>query len=122
MGIPLTFTIGEVTCHTTFDLLGDDLIGVLGTVTFPIGTFRKLPGDASVIRQTDPITQAVPPGQIFLVIKKHNLLSADDTLLVIDLTQNPGVTKSYTIASGNGFYELALTSVVTPDVLTPVGG
>ncbi|MER9636969.1 hypothetical protein [Mesorhizobium sp. M0228] len=77
---PYSLNISRIKCHSTNDYTGsDDLVGVMGPVRFPIGSFA--PGNDYNL----DIKQIVPAGEFYLNIIETDL-SGDDEIGMIDLS------------------------------------
>ncbi|MER8379569.1 hypothetical protein [Mesorhizobium sp. M0220] len=77
---PYSLNISRIKCHSTNDYTGsDDLVGVMGPVRFPIGSFT--PGNDYNL----DIEQIVPAGEFYLNIIETDL-SGDDEIGMIDLS------------------------------------
>ncbi|MER9231606.1 hypothetical protein NKI56_05785 [Mesorhizobium sp. M0622] len=77
---PYSLNISRIKCHSTNDYTGsDDLVGVMGPVRFPIGSFT--PGNDYNL----DINQVVPAGEFYLNIIETDL-SGDDEIGMIDLS------------------------------------
>ena len=78
---PYSLNISGIKCHSTNDYTGsDDLVGVIGPVRFPIGSFT--PGNDYNL----DIHQIIPAGEFYLNIVETDP-SGDDDIGMIDLSQ-----------------------------------
>src|SRR5215216_4294126 len=78
---PYSLNISRIKCHSTNDYSGsDDLVGVMGAVRFPIGSFT--PGNDYNL----DIQQVVPAGELLLNIVETDALG-DDDIGMIDLSE-----------------------------------
>ncbi len=97
---PAFLTIKRLICHSTNDLTGsDDVIGVMGPVRFPIGSFTA-GNDFNL-----DVNQVVPAGEVLLRIVETDL-TGDDDIGVIDLTEVMDADRTRNVQGGDASYDI----------------
>jgi len=114
MSHPSYLTITKVECIATEDTFGaDDLYGVLGSVTFALGSYSA--GDV----RTDFVDVVIPAGVAELAIYESDFPDSDDLLGSIDLTQDMDSDRIFGILTDGARYTIEFT--VTSEADDAVG-
>ncbi|AFE07403.1 hypothetical protein COCOR_07220 [Corallococcus coralloides DSM 2259] len=110
---PAYLFITKVVCNATDDTFGaDDLYGILGNDTFPIGQFKA--GDQKDLTVERPI----PPGVNGLTIAESDFPGQNDVLDTIDLLQNMDVERVIGILVGDARYDITFRVISAADDAT----
>lgn len=107
---PAYLYTSKITCLATEDAIGsDDLYGVLGDQTFSLGSYNV--NDI----QTGVTEQVIPVGVSELAICESDFPDPDDTLTIIDLTQDMDVDRTHGILTGAGRYTIEFIVISEPE-------
>jgi hypothetical protein len=98
---PFSLTIKRVKCYSTNDLTGsDDLYGVMGPYRFRIGSFAQ--GDEHVL----DINVIVPVNEVNLYIVEHDVVTGDDNIGIINLTENMDFDCTKNVQGADANYDI----------------
>jgi hypothetical protein len=99
---PYSLNISRIKCHSINDYTGsDDLVGVMGPVRFPLGSFA--PGNDYNL----DINQIVPAGEFYLNVVETDL-SGDDDIGMIDLSAIMDFQTVKNVQSADASYDITI--------------
>lgn len=99
---PHSLTITRIKCYSITDYTGsDDLVGIMGPVRFPIGSFT--PGNDYNLY----VHQIVPAGEFYLNFVETDL-SGDDDIGTIDLSEILDFTTVKNVQGAGASYDITI--------------